>query len=126
MASTAKKKATSLGIDDEGIDLSEVPEVDFSKARRGMSRFAGKRLELPLAGVRAASSKTQVEVSTASGINQSEVSRLERRNIDDMEVGTLRRYLAAMGVQLELVAVAGASRVIIRSPDDDQRPASDT
>jgi hypothetical protein len=117
MATTAKK---SSSIDEEGIDLSDAPEVDFSKARRGKSRHADKRLELSLAGVRSAVVKTQVDVSEASGMDQGAVSRLERRAIDDMEVGTLRKYLAAMGVELELVAIAGQARIVIRSPDGDK------
>lgn len=117
MATTAKKK---ISINEEGIDLSDAPEVDFSKARRGKSRYADRRLELSLAGVRSAVAKTQVEVSEASGMDQGAVSRLERRAIDDMEVGTLRKYLAAMGVDLELVAVAGSARIVIRSSDDDK------
>lgn len=115
MANTAKKKTH---IDSKGIDLSDPPEVDLSRARRGKSKHAAKRLELPLAGVRSAVAKTQVEVSAASGINQGDISRLERRALDDMEVGTLRRYLASMGVELELVAIAGTSRIVIKSPEE--------
>ena len=74
---------------------------------------------LPLAGVRAAVGKTQVEASAASGINQGELSRLERRAIDDMEVGTLRKCLSGLGVELELVALASnGARVVLRAPDD--------
>lgn len=116
MATTAKKKAPPIP-STEGIDLSDAPEVDLSKARRGKSKHAGKRLELPLAGVRAAVAKTQVDVATASGIDQGDVSRLERRALDDMQIGTLRKYLAAMGVELELVAIAGKSRIVIKSPE---------
>lgn len=114
MATTAKKTMT----DAERINLSDAPEVDLSKARRGPSRHAGKRLELPLAGVRTAVGKTQVDVAGASGIDQGDVSRLERRAIDGMEIGTLRKYLAAMGVALELVAVVGKTRIVIKSPED--------
>jgi hypothetical protein len=108
MGNTAKKKTAPI---------SDVSEVDLSTARRGKSRHAAKRLELPLAGVRTAVAQTQVAVAEASKMNQGDVSRLERRPLEEIEVGTLRRYLAAIGAELELVAVIGTTRIVIRSPE---------
>ena len=115
MTTTAKKKPT---VEDDVPDTAQNPR--FRTIHRGKSRYADKRIELPLSGVRKAVNKTQVEVAEASGIDQGDVSRLERRDIDSMEVGTLRKYLAAIGVTLELVAIAGNAHIVIRSPDDDK------
>lgn len=104
--STAAKKKT--------VDRDE-PAFDQSKMKRGPSRHAGKRLVLPLAGVRAAAAKTQNDVSKASGIPQGEISRIENR--DDLEViaiSTLRRYVAALGGELELAAqFPNGARIVI-------------
>lgn len=108
--------AKKTNIDDEGIDLSDAPEVDLSGVRKGKSKHAGKRLELPLAGARAASGRTQVAVSEASGIDQGDISKLEAKgDLDAVEVGTLRRYVEALGGELELVAVmANGARIHLR------------
>lgn len=55
-----------------------------------------------LAEVRKQRGKTQAQVAAALGIDQSDVSKLERRR--DLRVSTLRRYLRALGGELELTA----------------------
>jgi hypothetical protein len=47
-------------------------------------------------------------------MDQSDVSRLERReDFEDCLVSTLRRYVAALGGQLELVASFGDKKIIL-------------
>jgi predicted transcriptional regulator len=73
----------------------------------------------PLRGIRDAMHVTQVEASERSGIPQSEISKIERSPLDDRQIGTLRRYIAGMGGQLELVAVMPSGhRFIIVDSDD--------
>ena len=55
-----------------------------------------------LKDLRQAMQKTQVDLAEALHIGQHSVSRLEKRS--DMLLSTLRRYVAAMGGKLELVA----------------------
>lgn len=88
----------------------------FATTRRGPSRYAGRRLEMPLAGVRAAAGATQADVAERSGIAQGEVSKLEaREDLDRVELGTIRRYLEALGADLELVAIMkNGARVALR------------
>lgn len=57
---------------------------------------------LSLTDLRRQRGKTQAEIATALGISQSDVSKLERRA--DLRVSTLRRYVRAVGGDLELVA----------------------
>ncbi|MCL2777083.1 MAG: helix-turn-helix domain-containing protein [Polyangiaceae bacterium] len=61
---------------------------------------------MPLAVMRKAKGLTQADVAEACGIPQSHVSRLEaRKDLSGVRVETLRRYLEAIGGELELVAV---------------------
>jgi transcriptional regulator with XRE-family HTH domain len=65
-----------------------------------------------LRAVREAVGKTQVEIADASDIDQGDVSRLEaRESLDECQVDTLRRYVAALGGELELVATFGDKKI---------------
>jgi hypothetical protein len=47
-------------------------------------------------------------------MDQGDISRLEgRASFDDCEVSTLKRYVAALGGQLELVATFGDKKLIL-------------
>lgn len=58
--------------------------------------------EMPLHELRQARKLTQETLAEALGTSQANVSKLERRT--DMYVGTLRRYVEAMGGHLEITA----------------------
>jgi hypothetical protein len=78
----------------------------------GRGLRAQRGVHLSLRTVREATGKTQVDVAQDSQIDQADVSRLEgRANFDDCQVATLRRYVAALGGQLELVARFGDKRI---------------
>ena len=69
---------------------------------RGLGAQRGVRL--PLRTVREGAGKTQVDVAALAKMDQSDVSRLERRpDLDDVQVATLRRYIEALGGQVEIV-----------------------
>ena len=53
--------------------------------------------------------KTQEELARLAATAQSELSRAERR--DDHLVSTLRRYVEALGGELEVVASFGKKRI---------------
>jgi transcriptional regulator with XRE-family HTH domain len=54
--------------------------------------------------LRVGTGKTQVEVSSVSGLAQSEVSRIEgRESIEELQLSTIRRYIEAIGGSLDLV-----------------------
>jgi len=64
--------------------------------------------------LREAAGKTQAEVAVASKIDQADISRLEsRESFADSQVSTLQRYVAALGGQLELVAVFGEKKIAL-------------
>lgn len=76
------------------------------RARRGV--------HLTIRAVREAVGKTQVDVAADAAMDQSDVSRLEGRgDFEDCLVSTLRRYIAALGGELELVAAFGDRRIIL-------------
>jgi transcriptional regulator with XRE-family HTH domain len=58
--------------------------------------------EMPLHELRRARDLSQEHLATAMKQSQSAISRLERRT--DMYISTLRRYVGALGGELEIVA----------------------
>ena len=93
--------------------LKKKSQADSEPVRvlgRGLRAARGVRLSLK--GLRAASGRTQIEVSRESKIDQGDVSRLEaRQDFDECQVATLRRYLEAIGGRLELTACFGNKRI---------------
>ena len=58
--------------------------------------------ELPLQELRRARELSQEELAEALGVNQATISKLERRA--DMYISTLRRFVEALGGELEITA----------------------
>jgi transcriptional regulator with XRE-family HTH domain len=80
--------------------LDDVMAALPARRRAGIERRARELASLK--GLRQAARKTQVDLAQALGVGQDTVSRLEQRG--DMLLSTLRRYVEAMGGELELVA----------------------
>jgi len=68
---------------------------------------------LALRGVREFAKLTQGELAGKAEMTQPELSRLERslERGEDCRLSTLRRYVEALGGELELVAVVGGRRI---------------
>ena len=95
-----------------GAKLRDYEQEPVRVLGRGLRAQRG--VHLTLRALRDAVGKTQVEVSEASQINQGDVSRLENRDeFEDCQVGTLQRYIAALGGRLELVAAFGDKRIAL-------------
>ena len=69
-------------------------------------------LALELRELREQAGKTQAEVAEIAEMTQAELSKFERR--EDHRLSTLRRYVAALGGELEVSAVFDKKRVLIR------------
>lgn len=69
-------------------------------------------LDMELRELRELAGKTQVEVAAAAAMAQSEVSKTEKR--DDHLLSTLRRYVEALGGELEVVAKFGDKSIRLR------------
>ena len=88
---------------------------------RGLHARRGVRLTLRV--LREAAGKTQVDVAEAARMDQGDVSRLERReSFDDCQLATLRRYIEAVGGELEVTARFGTKRIsIVGSTSGEER-----
>ncbi len=75
------------------------------------ARVRREVLKMDLAELRKLSGHTQVEISKVAKIAQSELSRVE--NSSDHLVSTLRRYVEALGGELEVAAVFGKKRITL-------------
>lgn len=69
-------------------------------------------LELELRELRQEAGKTQAEVAEIAEMTQAELSKFERR--DDHLLSTLRRYVTALGGELEVVAVFDNKRIALK------------
>ena len=79
---------------------------------RGLRAQRGVRLTMR--ALREAAARTQLDVAAASQMDQADVSRLEgRREFEDCQVSTLRRYITALGGTLDLVAVFGNKKIAL-------------
>jgi DNA-binding XRE family transcriptional regulator len=84
-----------------------------AEQREESTRWAQREaLELSLREVREMAGKTQVDLAKEAEIAQGELSRIERR--DDHLLSTLRKYIEALGGDLEVVAVFNDKRVRLR------------
>ena len=90
-------------------------EVDAEPVRvLGRGLRAQRGVHLTMRTLREAVGKTQGDVASESQIDQADVSRLEgRTDFDDCQVSTLRRYLEALGGNLELVAAFGNKKIVL-------------
>lgn len=84
---------------------------NFDELKKELSPEARKRVEqrreeiranLPLQELRQAREYTQQQLADSLGVDQSSVSKMERRT--DMYLSTLRSYVEAMGGELEIRA----------------------
>lgn len=92
--------------------IKEMSTKDQAEIR---ARSAKLLAELPLEQLRSARRLTQTNMATLLGVNQSAISKMEKRS--DMYLSTLRSYVEAMGGNLEIQAVfpEGAVRIDVLS-----------
>lgn len=69
-------------------------------------------VEMNLRALRELTGKTQIEVAKAADMTQPEASRAERR--EDHLISTLKRYVEALGGELEVFAVFDDKRVKLK------------
>jgi predicted transcriptional regulator len=78
-------------------------------AERALLRAEAEIRELTLKELRQDLALTQAEVAGVAEMTQSELSRLESRA--DHRVSSLRRYVEALGGEIEITAIIGKRRV---------------
>jgi DNA-binding XRE family transcriptional regulator len=83
--------------------------LDGPAIARVTRRARARVEELTLRELRRGMAMTQVDVARTAEMTQSELSRLESRG--DHRISTLRRYVEALGGELEVAAIFGGRRV---------------
>jgi predicted transcriptional regulator len=72
----------------------------------------GDGLVLDLRGLRERLGKTQEEIARRTSITQSQLSRVETRR--DHLMSTVRRYVRALGGEIEVSAIVDGTRIRLR------------
>jgi len=107
---------------DQFVEDAGVTEEELERARRHAARVTAS---MPLAEIRRAHSLTQQQLADETGMSQGGVSELEKRT--DAHLSTLRRYIAATGGELRLVAHYPRGDIIIEqfsACTESERPVS--
>lgn len=76
--------------------------MSASSQKRVEKKIMQLRQEMALSEVRRAMSLTQVDLATILHIKQAALARLENRT--DMYISSLRKYITALGGELDIVA----------------------
>lgn len=84
-------------------------QIDEAKSAEHQRRMLAEVRAYRLAEVRKAQQVTQVELAKAMDVTQSRVSRLEKGQLDATELGTIKKYVEALGGELRLIADFGAA-----------------
>ncbi len=79
---------------------------------RVAASVARELLVMELRELRHEAGKTQAEVAQIADMTQAELSKFERR--EDHLISTLRRYVTALGGELEVVAVFDNKRIALK------------
>ncbi len=83
--------------------------LDAPAIARVAKRARAQVEEVTLQELRRGLSMTQVDVARTAEMTQSELSRLESRG--DHRISTLRRYVEALGGELEVAAIFSGRRI---------------
>ena len=75
--------------------------------RRMMAEVRGYRLR----ELRERAGYTQAQLAERIGVGQRQVSKIEHGDLDNAKIGTIRRYLEAVGGDLSIEYVMGDSRI---------------
>lgn len=91
-------------------------KMDPERQERIRKRTEEMLAELPLQELRQARALSQQELAEVLGLNQATISKLERRT--DMYLSSLRRFVKAMGGELEISAKFPEGKVLIQLFED--------
>ena len=90
------------------VSSEERAEIDALKARMLAEVRAYRLREL-----REQAGLTQTQLAERIGVGQRQVSKIENGDLDSAKVGTIRRYLEAVGGGLAVEYVLGDQRVLL-------------
>ncbi|MCT1866551.1 helix-turn-helix domain-containing protein [Dermabacter sp. p3-SID358] len=90
--------------------LDEYP-VDRERVEEHKERMLAEVRAYRLRELREQQGLTQAELAERIGVGQRQVSKIERGDLENAKVGTIRRYLEAVGGGLAIEYVSGDERV---------------
>lgn len=92
--------------------LAERP-VDRGRVEAHKARMLSEVRAYRLRELREDAGLTQAQVAERIGVGQRQVSKIEHGDLDTAKIGTIRRYLEAVGGSLSLEYVVGDRRVVV-------------
>lgn len=107
-----KKKTSQRGVMtlEQVLERRPVNPVRAKKIRAASNAYSAV---FPLIELREEFGFTQVALANEIGIDQSNVSRIERGNLSKMEIATLQKYIEALGGTIEIHARFGKKTHLI-------------
>jgi transcriptional regulator with XRE-family HTH domain len=90
--------------------LAEHP-VEREQVEAHKKRMLAEVRAYRLRELREAAGLTQAEVAARIGVSQRQISKIERGDLNNSKIGTIRGYLAAVGGDLVIQYETGDSRV---------------
>lgn len=94
-------------------DILERRPLDAQIIEDGVDQIVKEVRAYRLRELREALGITQAELAEAIGVSQNQVSRLERGDMENSKVTTVRRYLAAIGIDLTLNGNTGRETLLL-------------
>lgn len=96
---------------DEYLAKHPVSDDDRVKIEQHKERMLAEVRAYRLRELREQAGLTQAQLAQRIGVGQRQVSKIESGDLDSAKVGTVRRYLHAVGGELALEYVEGDQRV---------------
>lgn len=97
-------------------ELTKSWNLDEKKLRKGVQQLLALVDGVKMAELRQVKRLTQSQMAKKLKIDQSNVSRIERGRFDSIEIRTLRKYIEALGGELEIrVKIDDVSQRLIDS-----------
>lgn len=97
--------------------VAKMPPASQARIKQRTAQMAS---EMALQELRQALALTQQEIADHLKMNQAAISKLEHQS--DMYVSTLRRFIAAMGGDLRIVAHFPQGDIVINQFEDIRKP----
>lgn len=94
-------------------DILAERSVDRSQVEAHKARMLAEVRAYRLRELREDAGLTQAQVAERIGVGQRQVSKIEHGDLDAAKIGTIRRYLEAVGGSLSLEYVVGDRRVVV-------------
>lgn len=92
-------------------DLMAKYPADHKQIEAHKDRMLAEVRAYRLRELRERAGLTQAQLAERIGVGQRQVSKIEHGDLDSAKVGTIRRYLEAVGGALAIEYVSGDSRV---------------